>query len=101
MPNLFLKLQAQGGRLYKEGGRHFARGGPDMDSLVSLGACASFAVSAAAVAVPALQWPTFFEEPAMLLGCVLLGRALEERAKLAATSDLAALQVVHFFYCST
>ena len=65
-----------------------------MDSLVSLGACASFAVSAAAVAVPSLQWPTFFEEPAMLLGCVLLGRALEERAKLAATSDLAALQVV-------
>jgi Cu+-exporting ATPase len=66
---------------------------PDMNSLVALGACASFAVSGVAAALPGLGWPTFFEEPAMLLGCVLLGRALEERAKLAATSDLAALQV--------
>jgi len=66
---------------------------PDMNSLVALGACASFAVSCVAAGLPGLGWPTFFEEPAMLLGCVLLGRALEERAKLAATSDLAALQV--------
>lgn len=74
-----------------------------MNSLVGLGACASFAVSAVAAARPSLRWPTFFEEPAMLLGCVLLGRALEERAKLAATSDLAALQVPteakHFYDC--
>ena len=69
------------------------RGSPDMNSLVALGACASFAVSCVATGLPALGWPTFFEEPAMLLGCVLLGRALEERAKLAASSDLAALQV--------
>ena len=66
---------------------------PDMNSLVGLGACASFAMSAFAAARPSLGWPTFFEEPAMLLGCVLLGRALEERAKLMATSDLSALQV--------
>ena len=66
---------------------------PDMNSLVGLGACASFGVSVVAAVRPSLGWPTFFEEPAMLLGCVLLGRALEERAKLAATSDLAALQV--------
>ena len=69
------------------------RGSPDMNSLVALGACASFAVSCVATGLPSLGWPTFFEEPAMLLGCVLLGRALEERAKLAASSDLAALQV--------
>ena len=69
------------------------RRAPDMNSLVALGACASFAVSGVAAALPGLGWPTFFEEPAMLLGCVLLGRALEERAKLATTSDLAALQV--------
>ena len=66
---------------------------PDMNSLVALGACASFAVSTVAMAMPSLGWPTFFEEPAMLLGCVLLGRSLEERAKLAASSDLTALQV--------
>jgi hypothetical protein len=38
-------------------------------------------------------WRTFFEEPAMLLGVVLIGRALEERAKLQASADMAALQV--------
>ena len=69
---------------------------PDMNSLVALGACASFTVSGVALRLPALGWPTFFEEPAMLLGCVLLGRALEERAKLAASSDLAALQVLTY-----
>lgn len=37
-------------------------------------------------------WRTFFEEPAMLLGVVLVGRALEERAKLQASADMAALQ---------
>ena len=84
-----------GRQIIQRGWKALCQGRPDMDSLVSIGACASFAVSAAAVAVPSLRWPTFFEEPAMLLGCVLLGRALEERAKLAATSDLAALQVTH------
>eukprot|EP00955_Chlamydomonas_euryale_P025793 272509-Chlamydomonas_euryale.AAC.2 len=32
------------------------------------------------------------QEPAMLLGFVLIGRALEERAKLRASADMAALQ---------
>jgi hypothetical protein len=43
-------------------------GRPDMNSLVGLGAAASFGVSCAAAALPALRWKTFFEEPAMLLG---------------------------------
>ena len=54
-------------------------------------ALASFGMSAAAVALPKLGWPTFFEEPVMLLAFVLLGRAVEERAKLRATSDMSAL----------
>ena len=62
-----------------------------MNTLVSLGALASFGMSAAAVALPRLGWPTFFEEPVMLLAFVLLGRAVEERAKLRATSDMSAL----------
>jgi hypothetical protein len=53
-----------------------------MNSLVALGALSALGVSAAAAAVPALGWRTFFEEPAMLLSVVLLGRTLEERAKL-------------------
>ena len=64
-----------------------------MNTLVGLGATASFGISCIAAALPALGWRTFFEEPAMLLGVVLVGRALEERAQLQASSDLAALQV--------
>lgn len=36
-------------------------------------------------------WKTFFEEPIMLIAFVLLGRNLELRAKLKATSDLTGL----------
>jgi len=68
------------------------RGAPDMDSLVGLGAGAAFAVSCVAAALPGLGWRTCFEEPAMLLGVVLLGRTLEQRAKLQASADMASLQ---------
>ena len=64
-----------------------------MNTLVTLGAGASFGVSCIAAGLPQLGWKTFFEEPAMLLGFVLVGRALEERAKLQASADMAALQV--------
>lgn len=36
-------------------------------------------------------WKTFFEEPIMLIAFVLLGRNLEQRAKIKATSDLTSL----------
>eukprot|EP01018_Ginkgo_biloba_P006154 Gb_11817 [translate_table: standard] len=41
--------------------------------------------------VPSQGWRAFFEEPVMLLAFVLLGRNLEERAKLKASSDMTAL----------
>lgn len=65
-----------------DGGEALLKGRPDMNSLVALGALSALGVSAVAAAVPALGWRTFFEEPAMLLSVVLLGRTLEERAKL-------------------
>ncbi|GMH33427.1 hypothetical protein BSKO_01261 [Bryopsis sp. KO-2023] len=65
---------------------------PDMDSLIGLGAACSFGISSIAVLFPALNWPTFFTEPAMLLSVVLLGRALEMRAKCKVSSDLFALK---------
>ena len=74
-----------------DGWRSLRAGGPNMNTLVSLGALASFGMSTAAVMLPKLGWPTFFEEPVMLLAFVLLGRAVEERAKLRATSDMSAL----------
>lgn len=36
-------------------------------------------------------WKAFFEEPIMLIAFVLLGRNLEQRAKLKATSDMTGL----------
>ena len=77
--------------IFVDGWNSLKSGGPNMNTLVSLGALASFGMSAAAVALPKLGWPTFFEEPVMLLAFVLLGRAVEERAKLRATSDMSAL----------
>ncbi|EFN57825.1 hypothetical protein CHLNCDRAFT_21268 [Chlorella variabilis] len=87
-----LALLGPGRGIISEGFRGLAKGAPDMNSLVGLGATASFAVSAVAALLPKLGWRTFFEEPAMLLGVVLVGRALEERAKLQASADMAALQ---------
>ena len=43
-----------------------------MNTLVGLGAVASFSMSCVAAALPHLGWRTFFEEPAMLLGFVLV-----------------------------
>ncbi|GJP66835.1 hypothetical protein CLOP_g23724 [Closterium sp. NIES-67] len=84
-------LLGPGRKLLLDGWNSLRRGSPNMNTLVSLGAVSSFAVSAVAAAVPKLGWPAFFEEPLMLLAFVLLGKALEERAKIKATSDMAAL----------
>ncbi|PSC75437.1 copper-transporting ATPase chloroplastic [Micractinium conductrix] len=66
-----LALLGPGRAIITEGFQALARGAPDMNSLVGLGATASFAVSAVAALLPQLGWRTFFEEPAMLLGVVL------------------------------
>ncbi|KAL0041395.1 hypothetical protein WJX79_002096 [Trebouxia sp. C0005] len=87
-----LALVGPGRELLVDGWKAWRRGAPDMSTLVGLGASASFGVSCIAAGLPSLGWKTFFEEPAMLLGFVLVGRALEERAKLQASADMAALQ---------
>ncbi|DBA94760.1 TPA: hypothetical protein ACH3X1_002307 [Trebouxia sp. C0004] len=87
-----LALMGPGRELLLDGWKAWRRGAPDMSTLVGLGASASFGVSCIAAGLPSLGWKTFFEEPAMLLGFVLVGRALEERAKLQASADMAALQ---------
>lgn len=88
-------LLGPGREIVVAGWRSAAAGSPDMNTLVGLGATAAFGVSCVAAALPALGWRTFFEEPAMLLGVVLLGRTLERRAKLQASADMAALRVRH------
>lgn len=54
-----------------------------MNSLVAIGSSTSFTVGAAAALMPQLGFDSgFMEEPVMLLAFVLLGRALEARAKV-------------------
>lgn len=54
---------------------------PNMNSLVGLGTVSAYSASMVALLLPKLGWHCFFEEPVMLLGFVLLGRALEHRAR--------------------
>ena len=68
---------------------------PTMDTLVSLGVFSAYVASIIALIWPKVGWPCFFNEPVMLLGFVLLGRFLEERARVktgTALKELAKLQ---------
>ncbi|KAL8130610.1 hypothetical protein V2J09_019765 [Rumex salicifolius] len=84
-------LLGPGRRLILDGIKSLLKGAPNMNTLVGLGALSSFSVSSFAALVPKLGWKTFFEEPIMLIAFVLLGRNLEQRAKIKATSDLTSL----------
>ncbi len=64
---------------------------PNMNSLVGLGTISAYLASTIALYVPQLGWQCFFEEPVMLLGFVLLGQALLERAKGKASNAIRAL----------
>ncbi|KAL8521109.1 hypothetical protein ACS0TY_011597 [Phlomoides rotata] len=84
-------LLGPGRQLIIDGLKSLLRGAPNMNTLVGLGALSSFAVSTFAAFMPKLGWKTFFEEPVMLIAFVLLGRNLEQRAKIKATSDMTSL----------
>ena len=68
---------------------------PTMDTLVGLGVMSAYIASIIALIWPTVGWPCFFNEPVMLLGFVLLGRFLEERARVntgTALKELSKLQ---------
>ncbi|KAL9176596.1 hypothetical protein ABFS82_01G007300 [Erythranthe guttata] len=82
-------LLGPGRDLLFDGLRAFRKGSPNMNSLVGFGSIAAFGISAVSLFNPELQWnATFFDEPVMLLGFILLGRSLEERARIKASSDM-------------
>ncbi|KAM6541917.1 hypothetical protein CsatB_006364 [Cannabis sativa] len=82
-------LLGPGRDLLFDGLRALWKGSPNMNSLVGFGSLAAFFISAVSLLYPELQWnATFFDEPVMLLGFVLLGRSLEERARIKASSDM-------------
>ncbi|GLJ53975.1 hypothetical protein SUGI_1154270 [Cryptomeria japonica] len=86
-----IALAGPGRQILVDGYKSLRRGAPNMNTLVGLGAVSSFIISSIAALVPSLGWKAFFEEPIMLLAFVLLGRNLEERAKLKASSDMTSL----------
>ncbi|XP_021744076.1 copper-transporting ATPase PAA2, chloroplastic-like isoform X2 [Chenopodium quinoa] len=82
-------LLGPGRDLLFDGIKAFAKGSPNMNSLVGFGSVAAFILSAVSLVSPELEWnASFFDEPVMLLGFVLLGRSLEERARIKASSDM-------------
>ncbi|WCJ41993.1 Copper-exporting P-type ATPase [Euphorbia peplus] len=84
-------LLGPGRQLILDGVKSLFKGAPNMNTLVGLGALSSFSVSTLATLIPQLGWKAFFEEPIMLIAFVLLGRNLEQRAKIKATSDMTGL----------
>ncbi|CAJ1936051.1 unnamed protein product [Sphenostylis stenocarpa] len=84
-------LLGPGRQLILDGLKSLLKRTPNMNTLVGLGALSSFTVSSFAALLPKLGWKAFFEEPIMLIAFVLLGRNLEQRAKLKATSDMTGL----------
>lgn len=64
---------------------------PTMNTLIGLGALASYTASCVALFFPQLGWECFFDEPVMMLGFILLGRTLEHIARRRAAAALEAL----------
>ncbi|WP_094841678.1 heavy metal translocating P-type ATPase [Bordetella genomosp. 11] len=94
-----LVLAGPGRDFFLKGGAALARGGPDMNSLVAVGAGSAWLYSAVATFAP--QWlpedarHVYFEAAAVIVTLILLGRLLEARAKGrtgAAIARLASLQ---------
>jgi len=62
-----------------------------MDSLVALGVISAYTTSLLSLIFPATGFPCFFNEPVMLLGFILIGRYLEERARYQTGSSIGEL----------
>lgn len=74
--------------IWVNGWQGLRHGSPNMNTLVGLGAWTAYLASLVAFFYPQLAWDCFFDEPVMLLGFILLGRTLEERARYQAGSAL-------------
>ena len=91
-------LAGPGRSILLQGARSALAGMPSMDTLVGLGVASAWLASLVGLLLPQSGWPCFFNEPVMLLGFVLAGRFLEERARWRtgrAIEELAGLQPDH------
>lgn len=88
-------LLGPGRSILLDGWYGLRRNAPTMNTLVGLGTLTAYTTSLVALLFPQLGWECFFDEPVMLLGFILLGRTLEQRARgraAAAFRQLLALQ---------
>ena len=74
-----------------KGFKSFINNQPDMDSLVALGVTSAYVTSLLSLVFPSTGFPCFFNEPVMLLGFILIGRFLEERARYHTGSSIGEL----------
>ena len=81
-----LALVGPGRPIISDGWRGLRHQTPNMNTLVGLGTLAAYGASCAALLFPQLGWECFFDEPVMLLGFILLGRTLEQRARRQASA---------------
>jgi len=81
-----LALLGPGRPIIMDGWRGLRHQTPNMNTLVGLGTLAAYGASCAAFFFPQLGWECFFDEPVMLLGFILLGRTLEQRARRQASA---------------
>jgi Cu2+-exporting ATPase len=74
-------LLGPGRSMLVEGWQGARQNAPNMNTLVSLGTLTAYLTSVIALLFPSLGWECFFDEPVMLVGFILLGRTLEQRAR--------------------
>ncbi|KGF99566.1 heavy metal translocating P-type ATPase [Prochlorococcus marinus] len=86
-----IALLFPGRRIIINGFKSFIKNRPDMDSLVALGVTSAYITSLLSLIFPASGFPCFFNEPVMLLGFILIGRFLEERARYQTGSSIGEL----------
>jgi len=86
-----LALLFPGRGIIINGFKSFIKNRPDMDSLVALGVTSAYTTSLLSLIFPDTGFPCFFNEPVMLLGFILIGRFLEERARYQTGSSISEL----------
>ncbi|MGQ4649514.1 heavy metal translocating P-type ATPase [Lyngbya aestuarii] len=84
-------LLGPGRSIIVDGWRGLQHGIPNMNTLVGLGTLTAYITSCVALLFPELGWECFFDEPVMMLGFILLGRTLEQRARHRASASLESL----------
>ncbi len=86
-----LALLFPGREIIINGFKSFLKNRPNMDSLVALGVTSAYTTSLLSLIFPVTGFPCFFNEPVMLLGFILIGRFLEERARYQTGSSIGEL----------